>query len=107
MSSLIIQELAFDFMHTCSRSTQDRQRNLEKHLEAERIDDQINSKSEKQKTEKSVGSDYPKPSGQINTLKKPDYLTLYNTLRSLGASMYQRSCFQGLKIHSGIGLSDP
>ena len=87
MSSLIIQELAFDFMHTCSRSTQDRQRNLAKHLEAERIDDQINSKSEKLKTENSVGSDYPKPPGRKNTSKKLDYPTLYNTRRILSQSI--------------------
>ena len=106
MSSLIIQELAFDFMHTCSRSTQDRQRNLEKHLEAERIDDQINSKSEKLKTENSVVSDYPKPPGRINTTKKPDYPTLYNTHWILSQSILQRACFQGLKICYGTGLSD-
>ena len=59
MSSLTVQELALVFMHTCSRPAQDRQRNSEKHLEAERIDVQINPKSENRNRKISVGSDYP------------------------------------------------
>ena len=55
MSSLTIQELALDFMHTCSRPAQDKQRNSEKHLEVERLETQINSKSENQKQEKDSG----------------------------------------------------
>ena len=98
MSSLIIQELAFDFMHTCSRSTQDRQRNLEKHLEVEKIDTQINFKSEMLKTENSVGSDNPNGSRRINTPKNPDYPTLFNTCQILSANITQRAYFRGMKF---------
>ena len=106
MSSLTIQELALDFMHTCSRSTLDNQGNSEKYMEAEKIVTQINFKSEKLKTENPVGSDYPKLSSRINTSKNPDYPTLFNTCRILSASITQRACFQGLKIASCFGLSD-
>ena len=106
MSSLTIQELALDFMHTCSRSTLDNQGNSEKYLEAEKTVTQINSKSEKLKTENSVGSDYPKPPGRKNTSKKLDYPTLYNTRRILSQSILQRACFQGREICYWTGLSD-
>ena len=74
MSSLTVQELALVFMHTCSRPAQDRQRNSAKHLEAEKIDTQINSKSEKLKTGNPAGSDYPNTLVRINTLNDSDYL---------------------------------
>ena len=71
MSSLIIQELALDFMHTFSRSTQDRQRNSEKHLEVERIDVQINSKSENRNRKFSVGPNNPNTLGSDKHIKAP------------------------------------
>ena len=61
-------------MHIYSRSTLDSQGNSEKHLEAEKIDTQINSKSEKLKTGNPAGSDYPNTLVQINTLNDSDYL---------------------------------
>ena len=91
MSSLTVQELALVFMHTCSRPAQDRQRNSAKHLEAEKIDTQINFKSEMLKTENSVGSDNPNGSRRINTPKNPDYPTQFNTYRILSASITQRA----------------
>ena len=93
------KELALEFLHTCSRPAQDRQRNSEKHLEAERIDVQINLESEIRNSKISLGSDYPNTQGRINTFKKLDYPIL-------SSSFTQRACFQGLKISYGVGLSD-
>ena len=64
-------ELALDFLHTCSRSTQDRQRNSEKHLEVERIDIQINSKLENRNRKFSMGSDNPNTLGSDKHIKAP------------------------------------
>jgi prophage maintenance system killer protein len=94
VSSLTIQELALDFMHICSRSTLDNQGNSEKYLEAEKIVTQINSKSEKLKTENPVGSDYPKLSSQINTSKNPDYPTLFNACRILSLALLREHVFR-------------
>ena len=93
-------------MNTCLRPAQDRQRNSEKHLEAEKSDTQISSKSEMLKTENYVGSDNPNWSRRINTPKKTDYPTLCDTRRILSASITQRACFGGLKNACWIGLSD-
>ena len=98
MSSLTVQELALVFTHTCSRPAQDSQRNSVKHLEVEKIDTQINFKSEMLKTENSVGSDNPNGSRRINTPKNPDYPTLFNTCRILSASITQRAYFRGMKF---------
>ena len=45
-------ELALDFIHTCSSTAQDRLWNSEKHLEEERIEESIKSKSENKESEK-------------------------------------------------------
>jgi len=71
VSRLIIQELALEFFHTCSRSTQDLQRNSEKHLEAERIDVQFNSKLENRNRGFLKGSDNPTTLGSDKHFKAP------------------------------------
>ena len=80
--------------------------NSEKHLEAKKIDTQINSKSENRNLKYSVGSDYPNTMGRINISKNPDYPTQQEAGRILTRSILQRACFTDWKMICGIGLSD-
>ena len=107
MSSLIIQELALEFLHTCSRSTQDLYRNSEKHLEAEITDVQFNSKLENRNRGFSKGSDNPTTLGSDKHFKAPGLSD--PTGIQVGFSLVvllREHVFQGLKIPFAIGLSD-
>ena len=101
-NSLIIQRVGLRFHAHLLKTSSRHAIELKK---TERIDVQTNPESEIRNSKTSVGSDYPKQRGRINTLKNPDYPTLFNICWILSASITQRAYFQGLKIASGFGLS--
>ena len=103
MSSLIIQRVGLRFLAHLLKINSRHAMELRK---AERIDTQINSKSENRNLKYSVGSDYPNTMGRINISKKPDYPTQSKQDQILSASISQRACFGGLKNACWIGLSD-
>ena len=101
------KELALDFMHTCSRSAQDQQRNSEKTLGSRK-----NRRSNQLQVRKveTWNIQWVRiiriPLGRINISMHSDYPTLQNTRRILGGSITQRACFSETKIYFRLGLSD-
>ena len=73
MSSLIIQRVGLRFLAHLLKINSRHAMELRK---AERIDTQINSKSENRNRKFSVGPDNPNTLGSENTSKHPDYSTL-------------------------------